>query len=205
LSIFALLVGCGRSGDPVSIWVYSDFFGYEVLVNPQLDGSDFVKLYSAYEARLRGYVQSLVHRWSDADDVMQRSNLVLWKKFAQYQPGSNFFAWACQIVRLEVLKFRESAARDKMVFAEAFLDAIDKQTIHRSDDLQTRIDYLEQCVSKLSPEHQELLRLSYDEERTVVSIAEHLNRKVDGVYKTLSRIHLALYACVNRRLAKVQP
>ncbi len=205
MSIFALLVGCGRSGDPVSIWVYSDFFGYEVLVNPQLDGSDFVKLYSAYEARLRGYVQSLVHRWSDADDVMQRSNLVLWKKFAQYQPGSNFFAWACQIVRLEVLKFRESAARDKMVFAEAFLDAIDKQTIHRSDDLQTRIDYLEQCVSKLSPEHQELLRLSYDEERTVVSIAEHLNRKVDGVYKTLSRIHLALYACVNRRLAKVQP
>lgn len=174
-------------------------------MNPQLDGSDFVKLYSAYEARLRGYVQSLVHRWSDADDVMQRSNLVLWKKFAQYQPGSNFFAWACQIVRLEVLKFRESAARDKMVFAEAFLDAIDKQTIHRSDDLQTRIDYLEQCVSKLSPEHQELLRLSYDEERTVVSIAEHLNRKVDGVYKTLSRIHLALYACVNRRLAKVQP
>jgi RNA polymerase sigma-70 factor (ECF subfamily) len=175
------------------------------MVNPQLDGSDFVQLYSAYEARLRGYVQSLVPRWSDADDVMQRSNLVLWKKFSQYQPGSNFFAWACQIVRLEVLKFRESAARDKMVFTEAFLDAVDQHTVRRSDELQTRIDFLEQCVAKLSPEHQELLRLCYDEQRTVVSIAAHLNRKVDGIYKALSRIHLALYGCVNRRLAKVQP
>lgn len=180
-------------------------FEFEVQVSSQLDGSEFVKLYSSYEARLRGYVQSLVPRWSDADDVMQRSNLVLWKKFSQYQPGSNFFAWACQIVRLEVLKFRETAARDKMVFTEAFLDAVDQHTIRRSDELQTRIDFLEQCVSKLSPEHQELLRLCYDEQRTVVSIAEHLNRKADGIYKTLSRIHLALYGCVTRRIAKVQP
>jgi RNA polymerase sigma-70 factor (ECF subfamily) len=192
---------CGNARSLCLDWVRA---GIEVHVNSQ-DGAHFVQLYSAYESRLRGYVQSLIPKWSDADDVLQRSNLVLWKKFDKYEPGSNFFAWACQIVRLEVLKFRESAARDKMVFTEAFLDAVDQHTIRRSDELQTRIDLLQQCVAKLSPDHQELLRLCYDEQRTIVSVAEQLNRKVDGVYKALSRIHLALYGCVSRRMAKVQP
>ncbi len=171
-------------------------------MNSHLDGSKFVELYSAHEARLRGYVQSLVPRWSDADDILQRCNLVIWKRFEQYEPGSNFFAWACQIVRFEVLKYRETAARDRMIFSEAFIDAVAENTVLRSDELQTRIDYLQQCVAKLSSEHQEMLRLCYDEQRTVVSVAKILNRKVDGVYKALSRVHLALYSCVSRRLAK---
>ncbi len=168
------------------------------------DGSQFVELYSTYEARIRGYVQSLVPKWSDADDVLQRCNLVLWKKFDQYEPGTNFFAWACQIVRLEVLKFRERAARDQLVFSEEFVDRVAENTVLRSDELGMRIEYLQECVAKLSPDHRELLRLCYDEQRSTVSAAKFLNRKVDGIYKALSRIHLALYTCVSRRLARGQ-
>jgi len=170
-------------------------------LSAHIDGSKFVELYSAHEARLRGYVQSLVPRWSDADDILQRCNLIIWKRFEQYEPGTNFFAWACQIVRFEVLKYREAAARDRMIFSEVFMDVVAEDTVLRSDELQARIDGLQQCVAKLSLEHQELLRLCYDEQRTVVSVAKILNRKVDGVYKALSRIHLALYACVSRQLA----
>ena len=42
----------------------------------------------------------------DAEDVLQEANLVLWRKFDQYQEGTNFFAWACQIIRYEVLKYQ---------------------------------------------------------------------------------------------------
>ena len=184
------------------IYCLIGFTGCRVSVNSQVDGSKFVELYSAYEARIRGYVQSLVPRWSDADDVMQRCNLVLWQKFVHYAPGSNFFAWACQIVRLEVLKFRDTTARDKLVFSQPFVDAVAEHTVRRSDELQMRIEFLQRCVSKLSPEHRELLRLCYDEQRTTASVAKYLNRKVDGVYKALTRIHLALHNCVSRRLAK---
>jgi RNA polymerase sigma-70 factor (ECF subfamily) len=177
-------------------------FGEEV--NSQFNASQFAELYTAHEARLRGYVQSLVPKWSDADDILQRCNLIIWQKFDQYEPGTNFFAWACQIARFQVLKYREAAARDKMVFSEAFVDAVTQHTALRSDEIQTRIDYLQECVAKLSPEHRELLRLSYDEERTAVSIARHLKRQVDGVYKALKRIHLALHMCVTRRLAQGQ-
>jgi len=173
-------------------------------VNSHTDPSLFMELYSAHEMRLRGYVQSLVPRWSDAEDIVQRCSLILWKRFSQFEPGTNFFAWACQIVRFEVLKYRKNAAREKMIFSDAFIDAVVRHTVRNCDDLQTRIDFLQECVSKLSPDHRELLRLRYDEQRSVGSVAKSLDRPIDGVYKTLSRIRSALYACVTRRMEGAQ-
>ncbi len=159
-----------------------------------------MELYSAHEIRLRGYVQSLVPRWSDAEDIVQRCSMILWKRFSQFEPGTNFFAWACQIVRFEVLKYRKASAREKMVFGDAFIDAVDRHTVRDRDDLQTRIKFLQECVGKLSADHRELLRLRYDEGRSVGSVAKTMDRPIDGVYKTLSRIRLALYSCVSRRI-----
>jgi RNA polymerase sigma-70 factor (ECF subfamily) len=164
------------------------------------DPTQFMELYSAHEMRIRGYVQSLVPYWSDADDIVQKCSLTLWRRFSQFEPGTNFFAWACQIVRFEVLKYRKSAAREKMVFGDAFIDAVAKHTVRNCDDLQTRIKFLQECVGKLSPDHRELLRLRYDEERSVGSVAKTLDRPIEGVYKALSRIRLALYGCVSHRI-----
>ncbi len=169
-------------------------------MNLHSDPAHFMELYSAHEMRLRGYVQSLVPHWSDAEDIVQRCSLILWKRFSQFEPGTNFFAWACQIVRFEVLKYRKTAAREKMVFGDAFIDAVAKHTIKNCDDLQTRIKFLQECVGKLSADHRELLRLRYDEGRSVGSVAKTLDRPIDGVYKAISRIRLALHSCVSRRI-----
>jgi RNA polymerase sigma-70 factor (ECF subfamily) len=169
-------------------------------MNSHTDPAQFMELYSAHEMRLRGYVQSLVPHWSDAEDIVQRCSLILWKRYSQFEPGTNFFAWACQIVRFEVLKYRKAAAREKLVFGDAFFDAVSKHTLRDCDDLQTRIKSLQECVGKLSPDHCELLRLRYDERRSVGSVAKVLDRPIDGVYKTLSRIRLALFNCVSRRM-----
>jgi len=176
----------------------------EPTMNLHADPAQFMELYSAHEVRLRGYVQSLVPYWSDADDIVQKCSLILWKRFSQFEPGTNFFAWACQIVRFEVLKYRKTAARDKMVFGDAFIDAVAKHTVKNCDDLQTRIKFLQECVGKLSPDHRELLRLRYDEERSVGSVAKTLDRPIDGVYKALSRIRMALYNCVSRQIQRGQ-
>jgi RNA polymerase sigma-70 factor, ECF subfamily len=174
-------------------------------VNPKTDPADFMQIYSQYEARLRGYVQSLVPRWSDAEDIMQRCSLVLWKRFGQFEPGTNFFAWACQVVRFEVRKYHTSSARDKMVFCEAVMEAITSRTVECDDELLARIGFLQECVSKLPPDHRELLRLRYDEQRSVGSVAELLSRPIENVYKTLSRIRLALHLCISRRISAGQP
>ena len=170
-------------------------------MNPQLDAAQFIELYTAHEVRLRGYVLSLVPRWSDAEDIVQRCSLLLWKKFDQYEPGTNFFAWACQIVRFEVKAFGRRLARDRMVFSDAFLNAVAEETVETRTELQQRIEALQKCVAHLPQDHRELLRLRYDERRSVGSVAQVLNRPIEGVYKTLSRIRQTLHTCIRRRLA----
>jgi RNA polymerase sigma-70 factor (ECF subfamily) len=160
-----------------------------------------MELYANHEMRLRGYVQSLVPRWSDAEDITQQCSLILWKRFGQFEPGTNFFAWACQIARFEIQKYWKNASRNKVVFSDDFMEAVTARTIEHQDELQTRIDFLQECVAKLPQKHRELLRLRYDERRSVGSVARLLDRPIEGVYKALSRIRLALHRCISRRAA----
>jgi RNA polymerase sigma-70 factor (ECF subfamily) len=171
-------------------------------MSTQADPGQFIELYAAHEARLRGYVLSLVPRWSDAEDIAQQSSLILWKKFDQYEPGTNFFAWACQIVRFEVRAFSRRVARDRMIFSDEFVNAVMEQTVQSRTDLQDRVNALQKCVAKLPAPHRELLRLRYDERRPVGSVAKVLNRPLEAVYKTLSRIRQTLYTCIRRQLAQ---
>jgi RNA polymerase sigma-70 factor (ECF subfamily) len=165
------------------------------------DAGQFIELYATHEVRLRGYVLSLVPRWSDAEDIVQKCSLILWKKFDQYEPGTNFFAWACQIVRFEVRTFNRQRAREHMVFNDEFLESVASETVEGRTQLQRRIEALQKCVERLPPAQRELLRLRYDERRSVGTVARVVNRPIEGVYKALSRIRLALHTCIGRRLA----
>jgi RNA polymerase sigma-70 factor (ECF subfamily) len=88
-----------------------------------------------------------------------------------------------------------------MLFSDAFMDAVTAQTVEHRDELQSRIEFLQECVARLPQEHRELLRLRYDERRSVGSVAKVLNRPIEGVYKALSRIRLGLHKCISRRMA----
>jgi RNA polymerase sigma-70 factor, ECF subfamily len=167
----------------------------------QVKTEDFIELYTTYESRLRGYVLSLVPRWSDAEEIAQRCSLILWKKFDQFEPGTNFYAWACQIARLEVKEFRKRTNRERVVFSDEFVDSVADEAIAMQEELPERLNALQKCVEKLSKEHRELLRLRYDERRSVGSVAKVVARPIEGVYKALSRIRMALHNCINASLA----
>jgi RNA polymerase sigma-70 factor, ECF subfamily len=162
---------------------------------------NFISLYTAHEARLRAFILSLVPRWSDAEEIAQRCSMILWKKFDQFELGTSFFAWACQIARLEVKEYRKKAVRQKVLFTDAFVDAVANEVMEMQAELPLRLRVLQKCVEKLQPKHRELLRLRYDESKSVKAVARTLNRSVDAVYKGLSRIRQALFECINRALA----
>jgi RNA polymerase sigma-70 factor, ECF subfamily len=162
---------------------------------------DFIVLYSAHEARLRAFILSLVPRWSDAEEIAQRCSMILWKKFDQFKLGTSFFAWACQVARLEVKEYRKSAGRQRTLFSDAFVDAVANQVFEMQGDLPGRLQVLQKCVEKLPPKHRELLRLRYNEGKSVKAVAHTVSRSVDAVYKGLSRIRQALHDCINRTLA----
>ena len=54
----------------------------------------FVQLLTGLQSRLYAYLCTLLVRSDDARDVLQETNVVLWKKAADYDPTRPFEPWA---------------------------------------------------------------------------------------------------------------
>ncbi|HEX3357984.1 MAG TPA: sigma-70 family RNA polymerase sigma factor [Tepidisphaeraceae bacterium] len=161
----------------------------------------FIQQYTGCQSSLRAFVLSLVPHWADAEEITQRCSLIMWKKFDQFQPGTNFFAWACKIARLEVKEYRKRQARQRVIFSDAFIDAVADEMAALSAELPARVHALQRCVEKLSAQNQELLRLHYEEGQSIQTVAQSVNRPLNAVYKAFSRVRQALHECIDRRLA----
>src|SRR5262245_25882946 len=96
----------------------------------------FVKLLGQHQRRLQLFVSSLVPNMADAEDILQETNLVLWREFHQFELGPNFPSWACTVAFHQVLAWRKRKQRERLVFSEAFLTAV-------SDELRAGADQLE--------------------------------------------------------------
>jgi len=46
----------------------------------------FVACFAKHEPDLRRFIRSLLPTWIDADDVLQQTAIVIWRKFDQYDP-----------------------------------------------------------------------------------------------------------------------
>jgi RNA polymerase sigma-70 factor (ECF subfamily) len=161
----------------------------------------FVRLLATCQRRVFLYALGLVHNAADAEEILQETNLVLWRKFDQYQPGTDFARWACRIAHFEVLKFRERRAREQRLFSSEFIEALAVESEESLDELGARREALGRCLSKLRNSDRQLVLRRYREHATTRSVAKALGRSVQGTRKSLHRIRMALLACIERTLA----
>jgi RNA polymerase sigma-70 factor (ECF subfamily) len=162
----------------------------------------FVRLLGQNQRRIFLYVISLVPNVNEAEEVIQETNLVLWREFGQFQPGTNFAAWACKVAFHQVLAWRKKKQRDRLEFSPAFLEVVAEESAAAADVLEERSQALAGCVAKLPANHRDLIRLRYAEGLSVEAIADKLDRTVDAVYRALSRIRHTVHECVTHSLAQ---
>jgi RNA polymerase sigma-70 factor (ECF subfamily) len=83
------------------------------------------------------------------------------------------------------------------------LERVAETAIEQADCLRLdeRREALADCLEKLSPMERELLALRFSPGATTQSTAAQVGRSVDAIYKTLAKIRLALFDCVNNALA----
>ena len=161
----------------------------------------FVRLLQAHERRLRAYIFSLVPNWSDADDLLQETAAVIWRKFDQFEDGTNFLAWAMSVARNEVLNHRRRQAGRPIGFCEATFELLAREAATAVEGSDARRDALEGCLAKLGPRDRELVHLRYQPGANTRQVADQVGRAPKAVYKTLNRIHLLLLECVRKTLA----
>lgn len=161
----------------------------------------FAQLLATCQRRVFLYVLGLVHSAADAEEVLQETNLVLWRKFDQYQPGTAFDRWACRIAYYEVLKFRDRKGHQEKLFSSEFVEALARDAEAAMDLLEARREALHGCLKKLSDKDRQLVMHRYEENATTPGVAASFGRSVQGTRKALHRIRMALLACIERTLA----
>lgn len=165
----------------------------------------FVRLLTRHESAVRAFIRVGVSAWSDVDEVMQEVSLVAWRKFDSLDAPEGFAQWLRVIAKYEVLKYRRSRARDRLVLDEEIVQTLlDEELATTAGDVDPRHDQrtaLEQCLEKLPIARRELVLKAYAPERPIQAIAEQLGRTPAALYQLLSRIRRELAECVERTLA----
>jgi RNA polymerase sigma-70 factor (ECF subfamily) len=161
----------------------------------------FAQLLARCQRRVFVYLLGLLHNPSDAEEVLQEANLVLWRKFDQYQPGTNFDRWACRIAYFEAMKLRERRPKVEQLFSSDFVELLAEEADRSLDIRDQRHNALQQCLGKLSEKDRQLVLERYRQQATTRSVAEALGRSVQGTRRALHRIRMALMACIERTLA----
>ncbi len=168
-----------------------------------IPNADFVALLATCQRPIFLYAMSLLGNVDDAEEVVQESGLVLWKKFHEYQPGTDFVRWACQIARYQSLKLRARRYRGPQLFSNEFLAMFVAASEEKSQtELEMRRQAMLQCMQGLKAADRDLIARRYHDGTSTRDVAAALNRSAQGTRRSLQRIREALARCVRRRLAR---
>jgi RNA polymerase sigma-70 factor, ECF subfamily len=169
---------------------------------------EFMRLLVRHQPQIYYTILALIGSWSDAEDVLQETIAVMWRKYDHFQPGSNFLAWALTVARFQSMSFikrRAQLGSRHIWLSQRALEALARPIEARAATAEARAEALNKCLAKL-PEHQRLLLARrYEEGATVKSIARNLGRTVQAVYKSLNRLHDVLLQCVRQTLSSEKP
>jgi RNA polymerase sigma-70 factor (ECF subfamily) len=164
---------------------------------------EFVALVLANQLRIRNFIRSLVSNRHDADDLFQRTSVVLWKKFDQYEPGTSFASWAMRVAYFEICDYRKRLARAKVTFSQEVFDALAEKVAKLTEEEDdTRREALEACLAGLSEQNRELIRMRYLEGLDVEDVSKLVDRPAKTVYRILQHVRGWLQGCIQHRLAR---
>ena len=157
-------------------------------------------LLTEHQQALFRYVFPLLPSEADARDVMQETSLALMRKFSQYDAAKPFLPWAYRFAYLQVLKHREKQQRGAVALSEDVLELLSAERQQHEPQLDARLQALDGCLQKLTPEDRELVTYRYDQRRSTEEIMQELSLTRRTLFRSLERVRRLLHECVTRQL-----
>jgi RNA polymerase sigma-70 factor (ECF subfamily) len=158
-------------------------------------------LMTRHQRQIFAYIYALVPNRYDAEDLLQETSVVICEKFHEFEEGTDFVAWACQIAYWRVRYSRQKYARSKVVFNQEIVDAVAQTAIEMAEELDDRHVALANCLQKLPQRDRELLLVRYEPGSGVEEAARRSGRTLQTAYKALARLRKLLLDCVSTKLA----
>jgi RNA polymerase sigma-70 factor (ECF subfamily) len=163
---------------------------------------EFMRLFVENQRRVHAFIATLLPNLADAEDVLQETSVTAWRKFSEFQVGTDFVRWACTIARLEVLKYRRQQKPGRLLFSDAMVENLADHQINQSETLEGWNQALADCMAKLRAVDRELFLRCSTSDATARQVADQLGRPANTVYKAIARIRKALVECVQRAVAR---
>lgn len=158
----------------------------------------FIHLLSSNYHRIYAFIQSVVINEADADDIMQDTSMVMWKKFDDFASGTDFVAWGITIAKYRILDYRRK--RKDYQLSEDTLELLAAESEKMVPEMEKRFQALKDCLGKLNRKDIDLLKLRYTHNYPAKMIALRIGTTINMVYQNMSRIKLLLVNCVRKQL-----
>ncbi|MFC1763750.1 sigma-70 family RNA polymerase sigma factor [Planctomycetota bacterium] len=162
--------------------------------------------WTAVQPDVFSYVAAIIPNFHDAQDVVQKVAVVIVDKYEQYDSKRFFREWVLGITRLEILKYRQNKAREKLVFSENLIDRLTELHQHQKEDEKDDLfcHALRHCLKSVRGRRRVVLDMWYTEEVNADVIAKELVISKNTVYSIIHRVRNFLRTCVERRLASME-
>jgi RNA polymerase sigma-70 factor (ECF subfamily) len=166
---------------------------------------EFVGLLTASHDRLLGYLLSLLGRWHDAQDVLQRASVLMWQKYDSFESGTDFMAWASTLCFYEAKVFQRTASRSPLHFDDDLLALLAEERLEDLKQQEWRMEALETCFDTLRDDDRRLLRASCADHGDITALAARMGRAPRTLWNKIAILRRLLADCVMNRLQEETP
>lgn len=167
---------------------------------PESSRRELVGLLSRDQRKIFAYIYTLVPNRTDAEDLLQETCLTIYEKFEEFEPGTDFVAWANRIAWWKVRQSRQKFSRSKVVFSETVMEAVSETATALAPELDHRHEALEHCLATLNERDRTMILTRYERGHGVAQAATQSGRTLATAYKALARLRNLLFDCVTDRL-----
>src|SRR5690606_17072345 len=112
----------------------------------------------------------------------------LWRKRDTFKPGTDFFAWAFEIARLQALAYWSRHAKSGVPLDANLLAELAEIASSESAHYDRREAALNSCLEKLPVAQRDLITKRYQPDVAVNSLAVEIGKSAKAVSESLRRI-----------------
>ena len=163
------------------------------------ESEELIKLLAEHQEVLFYYIRTLVHDVDAAGDILQETNMILWKKMNEFETGTSFLGWSRKVAHFQVLAWCRDRKRENILFNNDMVSLLAQSTESRSDNYLEIRQSLKKCLALL-PEHgRQIIQKIYGQGMSVSELAKEQDRTPNAISQSLFRIRTLLKNCMNSK------
>ncbi len=169
----------------------------------RISEEEFIRLLGLSQGRIYSFIITLLPDWTEAEEVLARTSVVLWKKIAEFDSSGDFVRWACGIAYRQTMAYLREQRRGHLTLSMDVLEQIAQQRLDQDELLEERRRALRGCLEKLPVSDRQIIETYYDcTKKTAAEVGSQLGRPANTILKALVRIRRALHGCIDRTIAR---